>query len=205
MIVDNFDIIKDIITFNNKDEFYFIQIVQRKKDGNNNQVGSNGYRTIKTYYIFSLEQFLKKRDKIIELCITNNARAYMHINVRNAKEVSLECVKRYAGLVLENNCFQGCRVWDSVCGGYHALGYKALWLVDLDSKDSEYVNKIKDIINSCRGVQEYKIKYEIPTLNGIHLMTIGFDLNQFYQKLALENLDNIDIHKDSPTLLYFKA
>ena len=52
MIVDNFDIIKDIITFNNKDEFYFIQIVQRKKDGNNNQVGSNGYRTIKTYYIF---------------------------------------------------------------------------------------------------------------------------------------------------------
>lgn len=33
MVIDNFDQILDILEFNNSDEFYFLQIIQRKKDG----------------------------------------------------------------------------------------------------------------------------------------------------------------------------
>lgn len=44
---------------------------------------------------------------------------------------------------------------------------------------------------------------EGPTAHGYHLITIGFDTNQFAQQLAIRNLDSIDIQKDNPTLLYF--
>ena len=46
-------------------------------------------------------------------------------------------------------------------------------------------------------------KYQIPTLHGYHLITIGFDVQQFNQKLAIKNMDPIDIQKDNPTLLYY--
>lgn len=52
-VVDNFDWALNFMEFNNQDEFYFVQIIQRKKDGNITQIGNNGYRTIKTYYIYS--------------------------------------------------------------------------------------------------------------------------------------------------------
>lgn len=70
MIVDNFD---QILEFNDPNEFYFLQIIQRKKDGCVTDTGNNGYRTIKTYYIFSKEQLERKRAKITELCQSNHA------------------------------------------------------------------------------------------------------------------------------------
>ena len=51
--------------------------------------------------------------------------------------------------------------------------------------------------------QDIKVKHVIPTAHGYHLITIGFDTNQFAQQLAIRNLDSIDIQKDNPTLLYF--
>lgn len=66
MVIDNFDQILDILEFNNSDEFYFLQIIQRKKDGCVTDTGNNGYRTVKTYY---------KSTK--ELKLLNCARAIM--------------------------------------------------------------------------------------------------------------------------------
>lgn len=201
--VDNFNRIYEILKFNNKDEFYFLQIIQRKKDGNVTDTGNNGYRTIKTYYIYSVEQLRKKENKIKELCLKNNARAYININRRNAEEVALSAIQQYAQLISEGNAYQGYRVYDSACGGTRARGYKSLWIVDVDSKDPEYLAKIIAIINKCRGAEEFKVKYQIPTLNGYHLITIGFDVNQFKQELAINQLDDVDTQKDNPTLLYY--
>lgn len=72
MVIDNFDQILDILEFNNSDEFYFLQIIQRKKDGCVTDTGNNGYRTVKTYYIFSREQLERK-----ELKLLNCARVIM--------------------------------------------------------------------------------------------------------------------------------
>lgn len=202
-IVDNFDRIESILEFNNQDEFYFLQIIQRKKDGNITQIGNNGYRTIKTYYIFSKEQLLIKKEKIKELCLKNNARAYIHLNRRNAQEVALASIQQYAKLVSEGNSYQGYRVWDSACGSNRAKGYKPLWVIDVDSKDPEYIKTIISLVNECRGSEEDKIKYQIPTLHGYHLITIGFDTHQFNQKLIDMGMDIVDIQKDNPTLLYY--
>lgn len=202
-IINNFNLIENFIEWNNQNEFYFLQIIQRKKDGNVSDCRNNGYRTIKTYYIYSLEQLERKKDKIIELCQSNNARAYININRRNATEVALSCIQSYAKLVSEGNSYQGYRVYDSTCGSTRARGYKPLWVVDLDSKDQEYIDKIKGLINQCNCAYDDRIKLVVPTLHGVHLITRGFDLNRFTQLLKENNLDPIAIQKDSPTLLYF--
>lgn len=202
-IVDNFDRIASMLEFNDKDEFYFLQVIQRKKDGNVTQIGNNGYRTIKTYYIYSVEQLRTKEEKIKELCLKNNARAYINPNRRNAEQVALAAIQQYAQLVSEGNAYQGYRVYDSACGSTRARGYKPLWVVDVDSKDPEYLKTVITLVNECRGAEENKVRYQIPTLHGYHLITIGFDVQQFSQKLAIKNMDPIDIQKDNPTLLYY--
>lgn len=201
MTVDNFNLIRPHLLFNNKNEFYFIQIIQRKKDGNEGLHVRNGYRLIKSYYIYSVDDFNKLENRIKELCRSNNARAYINMNVRNAQEVSLECIKRYTDLVLNNNSFMGNNVWDSVCGSSRARGYKALWVVDVDEPDN--INQVIDIIKSCRHNPEFTI-YQIPTVHGFHLVCNGFDSNQFNNKIKSSNLNNIDIHKNNPTLLYYE-
>lgn len=55
------------------------------------------------------------------------------------------------------------------------------------------------------GAEGDRIKHIIPTVNGYHLISNGFDRQQFSQKLALYQLDQIDIHDNNPTLLYYKT
>ena len=49
-MINNLKIIKSLLTFESKDDFYYLQILQRKKE--NPQLGSNR-RVIKNYYINS--------------------------------------------------------------------------------------------------------------------------------------------------------
>ena len=119
------------------------------------------------------------------------------MNKRNAEQVACTAIQEYAKLIQEGNCYQGYRIWDSSCGHTRARGYKPLWIVD--SKNENYLNNIINIVNNCRGSQDVKVKHIIPTVHGYHLITIGFDTNQFAQQLAIRNLDSID----NPTLLYF--
>lgn len=200
--INNFSIIRDKLVFNNRNEFYFVQIIQRKKDGNEGLHIRSGYRLIKPLYIYSLEEFDSLSDRIKELCINNNARAYINMNVRNANEVALECIRKYAELVANNNAFQGNSIWDSSCGSTRARGYKSLWIVDVDCKEESYLNKIVEIIRQCRHNDDFTL-YTVPTLNGYHILCNGFDTKQFNDFLRDAGLDSIDIHKDNPTLLYY--
>ena len=44
---------------------------------------------------------------------------------------------------------------------------------------------------------------KIPTSQGYHLISRGFDLHHFKQLLQINRLGDIDVHKDNPTLLYY--
>lgn len=216
MVVDNFELIKTLLKFEDKDDFYFCQIIQRKKDGNDVPSANNGYRTIKSYYIRSFEDYERRIPAIIQLCEQNNARAYINLNVRNAKEVALQCSKAYIDLVLEDRCNQGHRVYDHCCGITPKKGEKKRRLVDVDTKDATVIASIVGIINKCRSANRVTDEYynnviaSIPTANGYHLITIGFDKQMFKQ--YLENETDFDetlikeitnTKKDNPTLLYF--
>jgi hypothetical protein len=70
-------------------------------------------------------------------------------------------------------------------------------VVDIDTKDFDYVLEVSRFITSLRPEGE-KIEAVIPTKNGVHLITKRFDVMEFKK-----HYPEIDIQKKNPTLLYY--
>ena len=201
-MVDNFEYLSGLFSeLVDENDFYFIQIIQRKKDGVELPSYTSKKRVIKSFYFFNKEEFLKHESYIKNLCENNNARAYFWTNPRNMFDIACESIKQFSELIKNGNTRYGASVYDKVVGSNISSHNPKQWLVDLDSKDEEYKNKIISLIKECRG-EEVRIKHIIPTISGYHLITSKFDLKQFSQKLVINNLDYVNIHTNSPTLLY---
>lgn len=198
MKVDNVDLIRGFLDFPNEDVFYFVQVMNRKKDC--------GYdRVIKSFYIHSLQDYDNKVKEIKTLCDTFSARAYIHLNRKSFEKTTLQSLKEMADLVLNRNFYQSKRVFDSVCGKFsnedsynHERG--KLWLIDIDTKDGGFIKEVSDFIKTLKRSKTTfgEVVLSVPTKNGIHLITTTFDLITFRKTFP-----DIDIHKDNPTLLYY--
>ena len=199
MTIDNFNIVAPWFdNLSDQGDFFFVQVMQRNKEKNN--VSSSGY-VIKDYHFFDKETFLSKKEEITTLCKTFNARAYFWVNPRNCKEVQYEII-REALEAIELGTHKLFKCVSRALGRKRCNKYKSKWILDFDTKDWSLINKYLDLVRKCRP-NVNKILYYVPTVNGIHVITLGFDLEQFKQELAIAKLDNIDIHKDNPTILYY--
>ena len=199
MIIDNFNAVAPWFdNLSDQGDFFFVQVMQRNKEKNN--VSSSGY-VIKDYHFFDKETFLSKKEEITTLCKTFNARAYFWVNPRNCKEVQYEII-REALEAIELGTHKLFKCVSRALGRKRCNKYKLKWILDFDTKDWSLINKYLDLVRKCRP-NVNKILYYVPTINGIHVITLGFDLEQFKQELAITKLDNIDIHKDNPTILYY--
>lgn len=199
MTIDNFNAVAPWFdNLSDQGDFFFVQVMQRNKEKNN--VGSSGY-VIKDYHFFDKETFLSKKEEITTLCKAFNARAYFWINPRNCKEVQYEII-REALEAIELGTHKLFKCVSRALGRKRCNKYKSKWILDFDTKDWSLINKYLDLVRKCRP-NVNKILYYVPTVNGIHVITLGFDLEQFKQELAIAKLDNINIHKDNPTILYY--
>ena len=199
MTIDNFNAVAPWFdNLSDQGDFFFVQVMQRNKEKNN--VGSSGY-VIKDYHFFDKETFLSKKEEITTLCKAFNARAYFWINPRNCKEVQYEII-REALEAIELGTHKLFKCVSRALGRKRCNKYKSKWILDFDTKDWSLINKYLDLVRKCRP-NVNKILYYVPTVNGIHVITLRFDLEQFKQELAIAKLDNIDIHKDNPTILYY--
>lgn len=200
MTIDNFNAVAPWFdNLSDQGDFFFVQVMQRNKEKNN--VGSSGY-VIKDYHFFDKETFLSKKEEITTLCKAFNARAYFWINPRNCKEVQYEII-REALEAIELGTHKLFKCVSRALGRKRCNKYKSKWILDFDTKDWSLINKYLDLVRECRPYTNI-ILYYVPTVNGIHVITLGFDLGQFKQKVAIAKLDNIDIHKDNPSILYYE-
>jgi predicted DNA-binding protein (MmcQ/YjbR family) len=197
-MTNNFKQIRDLLKFE-KDYFYFIQIIQRKKE--NPELGSNN-RVIRSYNISSLEKFDKNKDEIIKLCEAFDARAYIHLNRRKWSKIALECLRHNAELIA-NEQYDGIKSsFETIIGRNNCEPAESkTWIVDIDTKDEIVVHRIAHIIDAIAKPEGPKIITCIPTKNGYHLITKKFDAQTFNKYLSLQG-DIPDIHKDNPTILY---
>lgn len=198
-MVDNFEIIKPLLKFNNSDEFYFLQIIQRKKDfikGQERHGRDNNSRLIRAYYIYSAEQLEDYKEEIIKLCELFNARAGINLNKRNNKDVAIKCLEILAIAMRKNDEFKGIsKIYSSACGKERSTD--KLWIVDIDNMTYD---EIFDVINyfSIECMPEgNKLISKIPSKNGVHLITTKFDRKKFSEKYP-----TIEIHCNNPTNLY---
>ncbi len=194
-MINNIELIKPLLNFTNEGDFYMLYIFKRKKDQPEGERDNHqSVRTIKTYCIDSVEYLEKRWDEIVGLCEMFKARAYIHIQKQNHKDVSLEMMMALAQKIRDGQHNQK-NLFDSVVGQMKT--YEKRWIVDLDTTDENEVVRMTKVINVTRPEGD-KVEAIIPTKNGYHFITKRFDVKMF------ENVyPHVDIQKKNPTLLYY--
>ena len=204
-MVDNFNVIKEHMMFRNERSFYFVQILKRKKE---NPEMKSYSRPIESFYIFSKEDLERYKQYIIDKCEKNRARAYIKMNCLDAESVMLEQIATITRAIRDNDWKAMSKTLNSACGICGKQnGNEKLYLVDLDDIQVDS-NEMKNMVNYIDSLQPLKfdennnliskVKMAIPTKHGCHLLVTGFDKQTFKQ-----NYNNIDVHDDGITLLYF--
>jgi len=198
-MIDNIGHIRPLLKFEAEHDFYMLYIFKRKKDQPEGQKENHqSVRTIKTYCIHSLEHLRSRYEEIKSICEYFEARAYIHVQRQNHKDVGLNMMVELAtrlkdGAVNQRNLFE------SVVGQLKV--YEKRWIVDLDiDKNDTYTlnHHINCINEECDPVGE-KVICTIPTPNGFHLITSPFNVMKYQQHMA----SPADIQKKNPTLLYY--
>lgn len=196
MIVNNINKIRNLIKMhwndaNHDDEFYWIQIMTRSKDG----TVEKGEHVLKTYVIKNLEYFDRKMDDIIAMCDETGARAYIHPGHKSMKQIGLMMLTDLAQMIRQDNFSNLPTLFDSACG--QTAGEK-IWIIDIDTPfvEQEY-NDMKNYINALEPIGSDKVIDYVPTVHGYHILTHGFNIQKF-----TKDYPNIDVHKNNMTLLY---
>ena len=192
-MINNLELIKPLLNFDNEGDFYMLYVFKRKKDQTTDKANHQSVRTIKSYCVDSVEYLEKRYDEIQQLCEMFKARAYIHIQKQNHKDVALEMIPQIVKRIQSGQINQK-HVFDSVVGQLKT--YEKRWIVDIDVRDREFVGEVWEFINSIRP-EGPKIEVAIPTKSGYHLITKRFDVMEFKKKYS-----EIDIQKKNPTLLY---
>ena len=193
-MINNLELIKPLLNFENTGDFYMLYILKRKKDQPESERSNHqSVRTIRTYCIKSIEQLESRFEEIVMMCEMFKARAYIHVQKQNHKDVSLNMMVALAQRIQDGNHEQQ-SLFDSVVGQLKT--YEKRWIVDIDTRDFKTLVSVGEFIDSLRPVGNKAIT-TIPTKNGYHLITERFDVKTFS-----EEYPDIDIQKKNPTLLY---
>lgn len=193
--VNNIDRILPLLNFNDGNVF-LVWLVLRNKDGNTKAKGNNKNRTIKSYYFKDKDHFENRKEEIITLCKTFNCRAYICMNGKPLNRV-LYILQNRLVENLYNYVPKNCNL-NSVID--HAImkatnSKEKCWVIDVDTKEEDFINSLKSIIDHSRSSFSRNIITEIPTAHGVHLITHPFDPR------SIEGID-VDIKKEGLTLLY---
>ena len=208
-MIDNIELIKPLLNFENEGEFYMLYIFKRKKDQTTDKANHQSVRTIKSYCIESIEHLESRYEEIKQLCEMFKARAYIHVQKQNHKDVAMNMITEIVQRIQSGQINQQ-HVFDSVVGQIKRQEQR--WIVDIDEPEISPL-MIAHIEYGCRPFTEVefdeagipighkvgpKIEAIIPTKNGHHLITKRFDVMEFKKKYP-----DVDIQKKNPTLLYY--
>ena len=171
-MIDNFELIKPLLTFESEDDFYFVQILQRKKDNPGGIKGSNNSsRLIKAYYVSSIEYLDKHRDEMIHFADYFNARVGINLNKRSYYKTAFNTMKTVAEQMHNKNFRSVRRAWNNACGVHN--GGDKIWLLDFDYKPTNpnwYID-VKGYLYGQQPIAENKVLAFIPSKSGVHVIT----------------------------------
>lgn len=198
---DNFDLIKGLVDFSSKEHFYFVQILQRKKDHKDGLMKVNGSnnnaRLIKAYYINSEEYWEFIQPEIKELCKVFNARAGINLNRRHYQKSAFQHLKKVTDQILNGNFDKAHKAYSSAVGMYGHEPHKT-WILDIDRHDPIYISNLPNVLYNIEPIGE-KIVAKIPSKSGYHYIVRPFNVQTFR---SYSDYNDIDIQKNNPTNLY---
>jgi hypothetical protein len=201
--MNNFDLIREKLEFNDKNDFYIIEIIKRRKDDNEL---SKSQKMINYFEVSNLEAFDNLKPTLIEICDNENARAYIRMNIRNRKKIALEVLRELSDRIADGD-YNIKNIYHSILGQFHSDKNKK-WLIDVDKEDNQSEKKFLDWVDIIKNflVKQYAsmkredyVLYTVDTINGKHIICSPFNTHLFLSYFQIE------IHKDNPTLLYFSG
>lgn len=200
-MIDNIQLIKTLLNYSEPGDFYMLYVLKRKKDQPEGERDNHqSVRTIKTYCIESIDHLERRYDEIKQLCEMFKARAYIHVQKQNHRDVSLEMMVALAERIKGGQTNQK-GLFDSVVGQLKTQEKR--WIVDIDTKDEIAIHRAAHIIDNIRP-EGPKIEAVIPTKNGYHFITKRFDVLEFNKKMTQYG-EVPDIQKKNPTLLFLPS
>lgn len=168
-MVDNFDKIREYMerqSFDWKEgDCYYVQLLRRSSDDpmidgqkDPKYHGNMHSRSIKDYFVKSIDHLNKLEDNIKLLCKTFNVRAYIRLNKRNYKQIAMQMMKQIAEQAASGDSFSSpFRVVSSAAGLSNCAGKNKTWLIDVDKEYLKYEN---EIINAVLKCEPYKSKID---------------------------------------------
>ncbi len=215
-MVDNFETIKKLLKFEEPGDCYYVQLLRRQSDDplvdgmpDPAYHGNMHSRSIKDYFISSIENLEQRKSDIIKLCETFNVRAYIRLNKRNYKQICLHMLKHIAEQEISGQSFASpFHIVASAAGLANcAAKNEKTWIVDLDVEYSHHNRAIREMICKCDPIDselkaaakrlgtpndeeelyqtmlenEMEKFTEIQTKNGKHLIVHPFNKAKFAQ------------------------
>jgi len=197
---DNFEIIKPLLDFTEKNTFYFIQILKRRKE---NPDMKTGVQVMDNFYIYDENDLDKVKDKIIDRCVKHNARAYINVNRLDLERIAMHTQKLIIDYMMQGQYKNVKNAYATCCGQHHAENNKR-WLIDIDEEELPFINVIRDYVEVLHKEipgNKYKIIAEIPSKTGIHIITNPFNMKKFADEMS-KICTKLQVHKNNPTILY---
>ena len=122
---------------------------------------------------------------------------FYYLNNKINENFVSETEKKFYILRMISDCLMDCDWYNDMiryqvlsAAGQFATDPVKKWIIDID--DNSKLDEVKSYLETIT-----KVIGVIPTKNGHHIITIGFNPNLFTKKYP-----NIEIKKDSPTILY---
>ena len=209
-MTDNFKLIKDFIQsqwgghFNDfKDAFYTIEIIGRRKDD-----ATIESRKFKTYFIKDIEDIDKYESEIKVICDTLQMRAYISINNKSWRKVTLNTMAEYADRIAHDDLSKPDSIFES-CTGKFVDRSAQLWIIDVDKEDADlHGMSVDDLAEYYARIIEKEcsprkpIVTVIPTKTGKHIICHPFNIVEFSNRACGTTCTDGLIKKNNLTLLY---
>ncbi|MDE7466133.1 MAG: hypothetical protein K2M59_06895 [Muribaculaceae bacterium] len=201
--IDNFDIVKSLIDFEEKDNlFVHVQVLRRGKDHPDLPAAN---KLIKAWVVRSRKHLDKIKEEVVFLCEHYKARAYISCAPKSLEKLNTLIMLKLADNQHTGNIINPWHVFNSACG--ELQGVEKRWVMDVDTKDSMEIEFIIEMIGELwekAHPQDKGESYEdtwllagISTLNGVHLIVRPFNLQEFKKRFP-----DVEAKKNGLTALY---
>lgn len=193
--IDNFDQLKTLMPFSESDNlFLHLQILRRGKDHPELPAAN---KLIKSWLVRSAEHLDKIKDDVLFLCEHYKARAYLSCTPKSIEKLNRLIMHKLADNHYTGNIINPWHVFNSACG--ELPGIEKRWVVDVDTKDTIVLTKIESKILEVMGLPYISdaVIPKVPTLNGVHLITSPFNLQEFHKYFC-----EVEVKKNGLTALY---
>ena len=193
-MIDNFEQIKNLLTFPSDDIYYHLQILRRGKDHPELPAAN---RMIKAYFICSIEGLDAVEEEVKKLTEFFEARAYINLTPKSLQKTALLQMKYLAQRIYEGDFKKIWKAWNTCAG--EIKGVEKRFLVDVDNcQFRQGLDEIESFIDTLEPkISKSKIIDEIITPSGYHVIAMPFNIYDFNKKYP-----NIAVHRNNPTILY---